>query len=509
MDLNENFQQPKENVASENGPILCNQPFNRRKIKTKSNKSGKKYTLNFYSSNVRGLQSKIDTFSNVLVKHEIDIALVSETHNQGNKNLKVEGYECYYRNRVAREKGGIAVYVKNKLANGCMKLESGLDNNEFFVLRLENTSPNLVVIVYYGVIEKQYLADEVLAMQSDMFDVVRKYVQEGNRVIWGGDFNNHLAEKLGLTGNPGDVSPGGQSLINFIESENLCLLNSRDVSHTHFDRSAGSSKILDLVITNAPEAVSNFRVDKDLEFTPYRIKQEKTGHHKVFSDHVGILWEVEVETNTSTSNKKVMWNYNKKDGGFKFEQSTNDKAVEINDFMDKCDDVELIAAFILEKVEESKKEAYGKTTKTKSQLKQFSDAIIWRKRTKDIAKAIEGVGREKSRTNDRIWKMRSKLSDKFSDTQFVGLENPVTGEMTKTRDETFKVTLDYNYELLRKDKDDEEETNDIAVVREAKRHAIKMALESKEFVEDQELDYEDFKRVLKKIKLKIKMFTET
>ena len=152
------------------------------------------------------------------------------------------------------------------------------------------------------------------------------------------------------------------------------------MSHTHFDRTAGTSKILDFVITNAPEKVKQFTVDKNLDFTPYRIKQEKTGHFKAFTDHVGIIWEMEVKGNANVSNKQTIWNYNKKDGGHKYKEATNSKAIEIEAFMEDCDDVEEIAQFILRKVDEAKQEAYGKTTKTKSQLKQFSDSIIWRKR---------------------------------------------------------------------------------------------------------------------------------
>ena len=61
------------------------------------------------------------------------------------------------------------------------------------------------------------------------------------------------------------------------------------------------------------------------------------------------------------------------------------------------------------------------------------------------------------------------------------------------------VTLKYNHELLRKDKD-EDVSQETEAIREAKKFAVKMAMESKEFIEDEELDFEDFKRVIKKIK---------
>ena len=483
-----------------------NQRNNSSMYKSKENKSSKKpYQMKFLSTNIRGLQSKVDAFKNILVKEEIDIALVSETHCQGNKNIKIEDYVCYYRNRPLREKGGVAIYLKNRWANASMKLEEGIDHNEFFVLRIENTYPNIILVVYYGVIEGQFTTEEVRAMQADLFETVSKYSEEGCHIFWAGDFNNHIGNNLGLVGNSDEMSAGGKSLVQFVTEENLTLLNARDPKHTHCDRTSGTSKVLDLVITNAGEKVEKFEVDGKMEFTPFRLKASK-GKGKAnrsFTDHLGIKWVVNVEPNVNKTNKIVNWNYGKINGDQKYEEATNSAADYITCRMMTCHNVDEIAEFIHEKVEEAKKFAYGKVTRTKSQLKAISEACMWKKRTEEVEKEIMSVEAHKIKANDRIWEMRNRISDKFGDKQFVGVRNPDTGRMTKTREETIEVTLKYNENLLRKDKeeDDERLSEEERVLIKSKEEAVRIAMNQREYREDEELEYVDFERVIEKIRL--------
>ena len=463
----------------------------------KDNKKPETYKLNFYMNNCRGLQSKVGTVRNILMDNEIDIAIISETQCSKDKNIKIPNYVNYFRNRIQREKGGVCIYVSEKLSNGCMKLETGLENNEYFVLRLENFSPNLIVMGYYGVIEQQYNKDQVLAMQADIFNSFRKYREEGCDIFWCGDYNNHIPNELGITGNPGKPSSGGLNLMKFVKEENLEILNGRDVAHTHLDRSDGVSRILDLAITNVGKKVSEFVVDKKLDFTPYRLVRKNGVTTKRFSDHVGVKWVFETKRNQEKTNKRVTWNYDKFMGNEKFEQATNNMAAQLEEAIMNSDDVEYLYEMMMEMIDEGKKVSYGKITRTKSQMKRLTDKQIWKQRTKDIEKAILGLGKKK--VNDRIWEMRGVTSDKYSDKQFVGVKKPESGEMTSSREETHEVTLEYNYNLLRKD-DDEKETEENKVVREAKEFAIKLALEQDGFEEDERLEYKDFLEVIEKIK---------
>ena len=483
--------------------ILNRMNINDDSIINTNKRVGKSYEMKFYCNNIRGLQSKIDPFKNILCKERIDIAIVTETHNQGLKNIKVEDYVCYFRNRPIREKGGIAIYVHQKWANSTMKLEEGLEHNEFFVSRIESTTPNIIIIVFYGVIEGQFTKEEVRAMQGDLFEIIKKYNEEGCSLLWAGDFNNHVGNLWGLKDNPSEISPGGRSLAEFVDEEGLTLLNTRDMAHTHFDRTAGTSRILDLVFTNEPERIEGFEVDSKLDYTPYRLRRTKDGVRKMFTDHMGIKWTFKVDPCSNKTNKIIQWNYDKKDGGFKYEDKTNSLADYITCKLMECNDVDEIAEFILEKVDEAKTYAYGKITKTKSQLRVINDALIWRKRTKEVEREIASVEASKVRCNDRLWEMRNRLSDKFSDKQFVGVLNPETGKMSKTREETLDVTLKYNFELLRKDREEDRAklSKEEAELIEAKEEMVRIAMNQKEFVEDEELCKEDFERVIQKIKL--------
>ena len=62
-----------------------------------------------------------------------------------------------------------------------MKCEEGIEHNEFFVVKLENFSPNVVVIGYYGVIEQQFNREQVVAMQEDIFNISK--IQRQIRVL--------------------------------------------------------------------------------------------------------------------------------------------------------------------------------------------------------------------------------------------------------------------------------------------------------------------------------------
>ena len=145
-------------------------------------------------------------------------------------------------------------------------------------------------------------------------------------------------------------------------------------------------------------------------------------------------------------------------------------------------------------------------------LKHYKSQI-WRKKNKELTEAIKG--NKKFDATDKIWETRNKISDKFSDKQFVGVKNPETGELTKTRNETMDVMLEYNYGLLKKDvrigdrllrgdcddrgflikepleeRDEENEwdaDDEKDALEIAKSMALKIALEEETFPEDLEL----------------------
>ena len=479
----------------------------------KVNKNMKEYSLKFFSSNVRGITSKIGSVRNVLSSENIDVCMLSETQLSGNNVAKIPGYTAYYRNRVGKAKGGICVYIKDRWAQYAMKLESGEGPNEYFFVKLEAFDPAIVICIYYGVIEGQYSRQSVTDMQSELFNTVKQYTDAGCTLVWGGDFNNHIGKELGLVKNTKDKSPGGKYLVNFLQEENLELLNVRHQEHTHIDESNESSKILDLVITNHGEKVTDFRVDHDYKITPYRVRKVKQNLVRKHSDHLAISWKVKTMSKVKESNRTTSWRYSKPGGNAKFEEETNRIGEEVENMLLSGADLNSVYEHILSSVEKAKLTAYGKSTKTKNQAKKDSDKVIWRKRMKEIQRAIDGL--QKSKLTDRIWEMRSNTSTKFQDQQFVSVADPSSGKLTKSREETFDTMLKYNTELLDKEwdllesDDEDEEVNDEVIKKEKarekiKRDIIKQAMKMEEREEDKQLDEELYWKVLKKIKLKNK-----
>ena len=473
---------------------------------------GKSYDLKFYSSNVRGLRSKLESVKNLLLSESYDVALFSETQCSGNSNIKIPGYVNYFRNRESKSKGGVCVYIKERWAKWCMKLESGEGDNEFMFIKIEAFEPAIVICVYYGVIENRTPSAKVLHMQGDLFNTVKEYIDQGVSLQWAGDFNNHVGKALGLRLNSKEETSGGRNLVRFIEEEGLELVNNRHQAHTHIDVSKGSSKILDFLITNRSDDISDFQVDENYKVTPYRLKDVKGKLQRVFTDHLALTWKVRTREAVRDGYKIKTWNFGKSGGNARYVEETNRLGKEIENMILCKENIIEVYAHMMEGVAKAKDVAYGKSTKTKSQVKRESDKLLWRKRTREIEKAVKGL--KKVKLTDKIWELRSATSEKYNDQQFVSIEDPETKKLTTSRDESYRVMLKYNTELLQKERDfleseseDEEESEEATKarkLRQAKREVIRIAMDTPEPEEDSELEIEEFWKAIRKIKEKNK-----
>ena len=271
-----------------------------------------------------------------------------------------------------------------------MKLETGEGDNEFFVLRFECFIPNIVVVGYYGIIEGQFKPDTIKSMQAELFAVVKKYLDEGDQILWCGDFNNHVGNNCGISNNPGGVSIGGRGLIDFVKDEGMIIANERDPTHTHIDKSSKTSKILDFLICSNDVQLDHFEVDKTLDWTPYRTRKVKGGFKRTYTDHVGVYWEVTSLKTSNYNHKTVSWNFNKFGGNEKYAYLTDMFAGQIISKIEETrenpsqESVNKLWKFIKNGIEDIKRDAYGKISRSKTQAKKFSEAQIWRKKTKDI-----------------------------------------------------------------------------------------------------------------------------
>ena len=486
-----------------NNSNLCNyvSMSNSNPVKAKAVKGKeRKDTIRIMFNNIRGWKSKSISLSNIASKNKFDIIALNETHCSGTSLPQLKGYTTYGRNRSQRAKGGIAILVYDSIAKYATKLESSTEPAEFFALRLDCFSPSIVVMTYYGVTEGQYSQNELLSIQAQFFNAFEGYVSEGSNVIVLGDFNNHVGNSLGLVHNNPKKSPGGVNLSRWILENDLKLVNVLDQTHTHIDQSSkqGDTNILDLVITNQPAIIKSFEVDKHINKTPYRLRHTKRGIKYKHTDHLSLSVDIGVEwCKKPATNKITGWNYSKEGGNDKYEQLTDEIGTELSDKVSSDEGIDQIYDWLLASINSAKRKAYGKTTSTITRAKVVADNMMWNKRMEEVTKCIQSQGNKK--VNLQIWDVRKKASNKFGDRQFVSIKDPVTGQLTKDRASTFNTALEYNYNLLRKDK--VELTQEMMRENAIKDTVVRCGMSAKEAGADSSLSWDEFKEVMVKVKL--------
>ena len=357
----------------------------------------------------------------------------------------------------------------------------------------------MVLVLHYGVIENRFSSNEVLTMQTEVFNTIRTYCEEGMDVFYTGDLNVHLGDEGKLRGNNPTKSPGGKSLLKFIELENLYLSNWDNKNHTHWDRSGGHSNILDIMISNAQDKIESFEVDTKLNFTPYRVRKVKGGLQKKFTDHLSLLTTVNTQVKTSLKTHKITsWNYFKQGGDERFRDEMDKLALVINDEINNStSSINEIHSLILRGIDNIKREVYGKTSVTKKQFQRLSDHALWSKRMKEVENSIHGL--KKYKITDRIWEMRNNISYKFKDKQFVSVTDPSTGKLTQSKEDTFKTMLDYNFNLLRKDLT--EKSDKVIEKERVKGLVTESAMLCDTPVEDVEFTWKELMEVIDKVKI--------
>ena len=116
---------------------------------------------------------------------------------------------------------------------------------------------------------------------------------------------------------------------------------------------------------------------------------------------------------------------------------------------------------------------------------------------KEVEASIHGL--KKYKITDRIWEMQNNISYKFKDKQFGSVTNPATGKLTKSREETYKTMLEYNYNLLRKDLTDT--SNQVKDKEQVKKLVTDSAMMCDTPQEDCVFTWKELTEVIEKVKL--------
>lgn len=171
--------------------------------------------------NAAGITNKLSELKQYLIKHQIDIMLVSETHLTDNDSTAIDGYIMYLANHPTnRRRGGAAIIIKQNIchyAMCCSSLDS-YQSVEVSVSLQNGKHVNIVAI---------YCPPQVSWSDQDFKNLLKSL---GDIFIIGGDWN----AKSQWWGNARSCNRG-RTLVNCILQENCNILATGSPTHFPFN----------------------------------------------------------------------------------------------------------------------------------------------------------------------------------------------------------------------------------------------------------------------------------
>ena len=345
-------------------------------------------------------------------------------------------------------KGGVAIAVVNELAKHSVLLKSG-SNSEFIAVKI-NTSPPLVVCTLYGKQEgRTPQVEKCTEVEEHLSWLSKLSVDEPETcVIIGGDWNTHVGRRL-LVDNSDVLSRAGKIINDYVDEGKCYLLNSKTSGPTitHIDASGGVNRCLDLVVGNrcADERVEEVAVDTNRILTPYRY--DASSGRRVYSDHLAVVFEVNVSRRPYKSPRKQVrfYNYKKELGDGRFAVYLDQQVNKMITSLNRGDSVDKVFELIRKEQDKAKSRAYGiKKTNTKS-WKKIQDENIAEYRAMELEKAVDAIkeDRKNYRIPLQVFAMRKSIITAKED-MLSTVFHPETGEEVTTREEISEAILRHN-----------------------------------------------------------------
>ena len=424
------------------------------------------FTLNVMVSNMRGFNSKKDSLVNIAVKNQINIFVLTETQTSHLSAPKLRGFQTFFRNRIEKKGGGVAVLVENKFANNVTRTVMGEGDAEFIGITFNDFSPKLTVICYYGPQENTTGQNGVNSCLADLMEAAAQRSAKGEAVLVAGDYNCKYDPATGLP-----LSKGAKVMFDLMDETGFQLMNTMNDSGgsgmTHYDRTSGTCSALDYVLANALCRIESLTVDEKFAMTPYypkKVKKMTKGVIKqhvnlnpdddqierVFSDHCAILVRVTVcdKKETLPVNKVTRWMYGKPGGIPKYREFLENKAEELLEVIrDLSKPIDQVEKEVLDVVIQAKDHGFKRSTSTRTKLKRISDARILERRANELERFVRD-NPESLRIHHRLWRTKSLVDSE------VGVEVPVAilndeGELLDDMDDIFDHAIEFNEKILR------------------------------------------------------------
>ena len=444
-----------------------------RKRKPRRGKGGRsdktKGGLVILLSNIRGVKSKKESLLEVLKDVNPDICILNETGLRGKNKLKIQGYITFSRNRVEKAMGGISTSVKDNIANCAVNVGQGAGDDEFIIVRLEQFTPAICLINYYGEQEGRVGKEEVNAKWERMLKEIRKIRARGEECLLIGDFNKLVGcDELGIQGNKDKISHGGQLLRELLATEEYLLVNNMDItSGGPFTRVDPADKdnesALDFFICsrNLRPYIKKLVIDSKRKHAMKRVVFKNGSFRTVFADHYTlIMYLKDLPGKALKREKMVRWNLRKEGGWEKYKVLAEDASKKVSALAeDKHKSVEEITERFYKISDDLKFKAFGKIT--------IKDKCVDREKVKELFggdEAKEFLRRQQEKAEEELMKLKSKSTGRVSSVfQIVrsiqgpskgggeahAVEDPESNELAVTASEIKRVSLDYCKKVLK------------------------------------------------------------
>lgn len=147
--------------------------------------------------NANGIKRQKNLFSAFLLRHNIDVACITETHLIVDEPFKISGYNIYREDRIAPvASGGVAVIIKRKIKHNEVLLPQ-LSNIEACAVRLSLTNGGyLNVISAYKSPNKRLIQDDIENLFSLQYPTIILGDLNCKHVFWGCRVTNPNGSRL-------------------------------------------------------------------------------------------------------------------------------------------------------------------------------------------------------------------------------------------------------------------------------------------------------------------------
>lgn len=237
------------------------------------NKNNKKRTtpLTFINWNANSINMKLHELRDFVYQHDPDIMIITETHLDGNKKLKISGYNTYRSDRDYRG-GGVAILCKNNLQSSEEKRKNTGGYESISVLFRINDKDMRVVGIYNS--PKNNLKD------TD----IDYYFSDNKQTIYAGDLNSkHTVWGCNSS------NRNGITLKKIINDKNLTVVAPLEPTYYPVMHNM-KPDILDFTITNI------------------KLPMYSTVIHELTSDHRPVITNIGIYTEkTPNTTTKINW----------------------------------------------------------------------------------------------------------------------------------------------------------------------------------------------------------